>query len=323
MNKKVQEIRALSIMAVVLIHSNGGNLISMIDRPFVNFAVAMFTFLSGYLTKIEIHDVKSFFRKRILKVTVPYVIWTIIYGVALQVGKVGIIKNLLTANGSTPFYYIFVYIQFVLLTPFIGKLLISKFKNVGWIITPIYVVIVRYICKFVGISLGFPFPATICLAWFTYYYLGMALGNNIILFDWNWKKTGLSYIIALILSLIEGGLWLWVMSDVDMATTQIRLTSIATSTVACLLAFKYITDDNIQLSNGKLQKLLVCIGDRSFGIFFSHIAVMEISRKVFSFLGTDVFFCFPISTAIVFILSFLFAFIAAKVLRKHSWILGL
>ena len=41
--------------------------------------VAMFVFLSGYLTKMENSDWKSFYKKRILRVLIPYVIWSTLY----------------------------------------------------------------------------------------------------------------------------------------------------------------------------------------------------------------------------------------------------
>ena len=57
MNKKIQIMRGLSIIAVIVIHTYNTNTYmcgggyGVIIRPFVNFAVGMFIFLSGYLTK--------------------------------------------------------------------------------------------------------------------------------------------------------------------------------------------------------------------------------------------------------------------------------
>lgn len=321
-NIKIQLIRALAIMAVVLIHSNGSQIISVIDRPFINFAVAMFVFLSGYLTKIKTNDLKKIYYKRIVKVLVPYIIWTFIYSLIKSNIGIEMVKSLLTATATTPFYYIFVYIQFVLLTPIIAKLLTSKYKNVGWFITPIYVLIIRYICPFLGIQLGFPFPATIFFAWFIYYYLGMALGNSIIKFDWKFKKTLLAYLIVIILSLCEGFYWYKIENNLDMATTQIRLTSIATSIFACLVAYKYIVDDKIKL-NDKFTKILALIGDRSFGIFFVHIAILRLIDKITYIFFNGMVLFFPLRTIIIIFLSFIVVYIGHKIMKHKSWILGL
>ncbi len=82
MNKKIQVLRGISIIAVVLIHTDVEGLVAIFTRPFINFCVATFIFLSGYLTSLNIPNVKSFFKKRLLKMIVPYTIWSIIYTIA-------------------------------------------------------------------------------------------------------------------------------------------------------------------------------------------------------------------------------------------------
>lgn len=81
-SKRIQVLRGLAIIAVVIIHSNANGIISVIDRPFVNFAVAIFIFISGYLTKLSYSDIRNFYKKRIVKVGMPYIVWTIIYTIA-------------------------------------------------------------------------------------------------------------------------------------------------------------------------------------------------------------------------------------------------
>lgn len=62
MNKKMQIVRALAICAVVMIHSNDGGVIGVGVRPFINFAVAMFIFCSGYLTKLDNSNLLGFYK---------------------------------------------------------------------------------------------------------------------------------------------------------------------------------------------------------------------------------------------------------------------
>ena len=81
-NQKIQILRALAIMAVVLLHTCPSGNLSVVFRAFFNFAVASFLFLSGYLTKIENDNWLKFYKKRIIRVIIPYVIWTIFYTVA-------------------------------------------------------------------------------------------------------------------------------------------------------------------------------------------------------------------------------------------------
>lgn len=81
-NNHIQVLRALAIIAVVMIHTTPHGIPQVVCRPFVNFSVATFLFLSGYLTKIENANWFAFYKKRILRVFIPYLIWTIIYSLS-------------------------------------------------------------------------------------------------------------------------------------------------------------------------------------------------------------------------------------------------
>ena len=61
-NRKIQILRTMAIFAVVMIHSNADGIFAVINRPFLNFAVAMFTFLSGFLTKTKIDNIFGFYK---------------------------------------------------------------------------------------------------------------------------------------------------------------------------------------------------------------------------------------------------------------------
>lgn len=75
----IQVLRAIAILAVIMIHTCPSGNAQVIFRPFVNFGVALFLFLSGYLTKMDDRDWIAFYKKRILRVSIPYIVWTILY----------------------------------------------------------------------------------------------------------------------------------------------------------------------------------------------------------------------------------------------------
>lgn len=79
----IQAVRGLAIAAVVLIHCLPQEAASVALRPFLNFAVAAFIFLSGYLTPREkTADAGAFLRRRVGKIAAPYAVWTVLYLVA-------------------------------------------------------------------------------------------------------------------------------------------------------------------------------------------------------------------------------------------------
>ena len=170
-NKKILILRAVAIIAVVMIHTGPRGMSTIVIRPFINFAVALFIFLSGYMTPIRIEKLGDFYRKRLIRTIVPYILWTLIFAYIYgSWDRLGF--NLLTANGSGAMYYMFVYMQFVLLTPLIGKLAVSKWNWTGWLIAPVFTIIFEYLPRFAGLPMGTFMSIGESInwfVWFTYY----------------------------------------------------------------------------------------------------------------------------------------------------------
>lgn len=225
-------------------------------------------------------------------------------------------KKLLSGGAAAPFYFVLVYIQFVLLTPLIGKLLQSRYSWLGWLISPIIVILIRYILPAVGVSVGFPFPATICLPWFAFYYLGLAVGNGRISFSrpMHWYQG--IYLLTVMLSTVEGLIWYHI-GNYDIAITQIRLTSIAASVCACYIAALYI-QDNPKHSLNSTERVLSAIGDVSFGMMLIHILVMQILKSI-----VPNIMVFPICTICIILLSFGLCYLGRRVLGKYGRFVGI
>lgn len=66
----------------------------------------------------------------------------------------------------------------VLPTPLIGKLLNSRYRALGWFVSPLAIFIIHYLFYMEFENNDFPFNGSNFM--FCYYYLGMALGNRII-----------------------------------------------------------------------------------------------------------------------------------------------
>lgn len=164
MNKKIQILRGLAILAVVMIHTCPSGLIQVFIRPFLNWSVAMFLFLSGLLTKTENIDWTAICKKRVLRVMIPFLIWTVIYTLPVFSIK-RLAFNLATAKGAATLYFIFVYLQMVLLTPFFIKLMKPK---MGWVlfgVAPLLLLVIKGITPPSGSHVGMEdkFPAVVSL----------------------------------------------------------------------------------------------------------------------------------------------------------------
>lgn len=283
--------------------------------------MALFIFLSGYLTRTKIDNVTLFYKKRILRVLIPYIIWSLIHTV-ISGSYSKLLFNLVTAQVNSIYYYVLVYIQLVLLTPFVGKWIVSRGSIAGWFVTPISILCLRYIPIVLGNTVHFPFNESCCLLWFTYYYLGMALGNRIVEVNpnrYHAKKLLIGYGILLVLSEIEGYIW-YINGNQDMATTQIKFTSLLTSVTVCILAYFFIEGKHEAVGKNTIKTLLVKIGDCSFGIYLSHVAVMTILNKISRY----ILLVFPINTMIVLLVSTICVMLGNKILgEKIGKYLGL
>ena len=283
-NHKIQLIRAILALAVVAVHIMPDNdALRIIIRPLLNIAVAGFIFLSGYLTKLNI-DTKKFYRKRILAVLIPYVLFTIIYTVISDY-KLGaadasreIAKNLVTTSGKYTLYYLAVYVQLVLLTPLLTKIADQKSKLANAIILLIQPLFIA--CLYFGAGSGVilkiaPFYIMFFPAWLSYYYLGLLIGNNLIKIKAKSLTLVMMSIAGIALQITEGFIWLNNSTMKDMYFSQIRITALLENIPLLLLMTRYIRSPR-----EKCNKLLCKIGDASFGIYLLHPAFIMVCDKL-------------------------------------------
>ena len=313
----IQLLRGIAIIAVVLIHNTPGGLAEVVLRPFLNFSVGLFLFLSGLLSNAR--KWKPF--KRIKKVVIPYVIWTFIYCFLndynnLSIIPISFLKNLITGRSAEMMYYIFVYCQFTLLIPLIDKLAKSKVKYLGFIIAPFEIIFVRTIplmTNWYEINGYIEIIRSIsCLGWFTYFYIGYLIGNNYIAIKNSVKIWSGLLSVGILLQIAEG-YWQYSKGIVNCGT-QLKLSAIFTGVCFVILAYYFI--------NSKKEyniKILKVLGDNSFGIYFSHIAVMA----VLSLIPFYRIVIYPINAIIVIVVNMVFVYIGKKILKRYSKYLAL
>ena len=301
MNKKIQVLRGLAILAVVIIHTCPHGLAGIVIRTLVNYAVALFLFCSGWLTKTSFPDVKKFYKKRLTRVLIPYAIWSFFYtdAFAYRDGTFSrlphnYLYNLVYGTANFSLYFIIVYVILTLLTPLIGKLLQSEYKWVGFLVTPIYMIVTTYIPVLTGrVIIPVNITPFLRLQWFGFYYLGMALGNHAVEWKLTKKQTVIFYCLSLIAAFLEGLYWNH-LGSYSMAGTQIKMTTHLSSCMAGVLAHVYLNDSKFS-GSGKFEKYMAFIGDYSFGIYLSHVMLIGLSGRIFGDDGIP----FPLNTMMI------------------------
>ncbi len=317
MNRKVQVLRGFAICAVVVAHSYPHGLRGIFVRPPVNFAVALFLFLSGWLTGTEPRPFRHYAR-RIGRILVPYVLWSVIY-TAVNRTWASFWIDLLTGNAEIQLYYVLVYIQFMLLTPLLAALLRSRYRRAVWWITPVTLAAVRYLPALTGTAVSFPFPAANALVWCTFYALGMALGGGLVKAGLPRDRGLVLYALTLGLGVAEGLFW-FRRGNYDMATGQLRFSSLLSSVTVLLLSHGFLTDPARRIRPDWMEKALVFLGNCSSGIYFAHRLV---TYGLYELLHRWPLFRFPVTTTLQLLVSALCVFAAQKLLGKRwKWVLG-
>lgn len=313
MSNKIQICRAIAIIAVVIIHNCPQEYEGIVIRCFVNFAVALFIFLSGYLTKLVNNGIKIFYKKRLLRVFIPYGIWSVLY--TMVSGKWdNFVFNFITGQCCDIYYFIIVYIQLTILAPWISRLIQSKYWKLGFLITPIFIAI-EYVYTINDNSIVFPFNALFFVVWFIFFYLGMCIRNGNISISLNFKRLCCLFIAGYVIQLIESIIW-YVYGNYNMATTQLKFSAILCSVTVSIIAYLWIIKETKILYN-RISQIFIMIGNYSFGIYLTHIALMAVLDKtVYKFI--DIIFPFNIVLIIlieVIGISFMAKFCGKKVCK--------
>jgi fucose 4-O-acetylase-like acetyltransferase len=120
-------------------------------------------------------------------------------------------------------------------------------------------------------------------------------------------------VTSILLQFIEG-YWQYSKGIVNCGT-QLKLSAIFTGVCFVIIAYKFINS-----SKEYNNKILKSLGDNSFAIYFSHIAVMK-------FLSLIPFYSkiiiYPFNAAIVIAVNMFFIYVGKKVLRNYGKYLAL
>lgn len=246
---------------------------------------------------------------------IPYLVWSGIYLVVTQrLTAGGIVKGVLFGTSSAQMYYLLVYAQLVVLTPLLYRVLWSH-RLLVYCVTPVFL-LVREVAAIVGVAL--PQVQVLFPAWLLFYVLGL---------DWGKVRRAATrrcsllpglLIACLLLQLAAGYAWL-VWGDFNMATTQLKLSSMATSVVVVML---------IGLAGQRFRRLLanscfVKLGDLSFGIYLCHILVIGVVTKVLGFVVIPLLMITVVNLAVTLVVSACVVAAGATLLpRKVCEVLG-
>lgn len=309
---KIQLVRGIAIIAVVLIHSLPDGLIQVFVRPFINFAVPCFLFLSGLLS----HADHWHPWKRIKKILIPYVIWTLFYTVLNHFRTpeeipLAWLKSLLRGNAASIMYYVFVYCELTLLIPPMDRLAKSRYRLLGLLITPLEILFMRFL-PFVGL---YQLPRVLsllcsisCIGFVSFFYLGYLIGNEYWECKLSSSRLAVFILLAILLQMAEG--YGYYLISHHNPGTAMKLVTALTSCLCCLLLYRFI--DNPKPVSSRVLKL---VGDHSFGIFFAHLFI---KRLITHIPGYRTHLIFPLNAALILGITLALVMIGKRIFGQYA-----
>lgn len=282
-------LRGLAILAVIAIHASnvGFNFPSdtfnfnftVFWRNSLNFSVPLFLAISGYfLANKEISDYNKYFeflKKQIPKIYIPLLIWSSLwFAINVFTGNSPIPRELIkiiTFRSSVPYYFIALIIQFYIALPFLKKLNNKNGLLISVLVSLTVTFVVFYLRYFTEIKLPILLYGGNMFTFWMFFQLGLFLGAGNIL---NISNKILLLLIAFFYFISCGESYILITffeQPLD-AVTAVKSSSFLYS---FFIIFYLLKNKNIINS-----RLLIILGNLSFGIFLTHLFLLEIINKI-------------------------------------------
>lgn len=305
-DRYLQAVRGAAITAVVFIHCLPQCGVSVALRPLLNWAVAAFLFLSGLLTTEASVARGGVLERRLWRTLPPYVVWSLAYALLLQgSGTWGALKALLTAGAAAQMYFIAVYLQLTMLTSLLYRLLRWR-PLIVYAVTPLSLAAYEVLTA-VGIAL--PILGRLFPMWLVFYVVGLDWERWRARLQGKFRAALVALGACLAIQLVSGFAWLH-LGDYNMATTQLKLSSMATSLCVIAVIMLLPASEKHRLS----ESFLAGVGDASFGIYLCHMFVLAVVRKVLTFLALPA----VLSTVLLWLLTLTISFVLCAFVRTTS-----
>jgi len=332
---EIDVLKGISIIAVLIIHTTGiavsdldksslSYIVFAVLNRFSQFAVPAFIFASSMLLMYnygDSNDWKLFYKKRFKNVLLPYIVWTIIYGIYLYViyneplKSILTVENLFLGGMFYHLYFIVIIVQLYLLFPILLYIYKLISKNTYTVVLSIVlfqmidVIVYRYF-----ISKFFQNSSLLFITYISFIIAGMYIGENMR----EWGKYYDKKLLNLFFAVIVFGYLFVDISLKAFANKQIdsNLYNIYYYAFTLLASLFFFALSTKILNYHALSGLLASTGKLSFGIYLSHPLFLDVLNH---FLNTGNQYLYDIYILFIFIMVYAISYFFAKFLKKHKF----
>lgn len=325
-------LRIVASVCVVIIHVSGEFVVNPallgtrtwwvanILDSFIRWCVPVFFMLSGafILDSKKDYGVVTFIRKRVSKVFIPFIVWSILYVVFNfrdkmdQITLENVVSRIITGNTHYHLWFFYTLIGLYLVAPVLKAIVRQCDRNtllyfIG--LCYVNVSILGFLSKFFHINVGFSIP--LGSAYVGYFVLGNVLLN------WDLRKSTRCWLYAL------GGLGIVVTMagsylisgrapGVDLYFYEYTSVNTFFVSIAVFVLFKNINWEKAMGGRPHLYKGIRVLTDASLGIYLIHPAFLKYTEKVPFIMNMRTVVYILFTSIALYIASFL----AVSVLKK-------
>jgi surface polysaccharide O-acyltransferase-like enzyme len=296
---------------------------------FAQFAVPMFILLSGIVLSLRYdgeYSVIMFYKKRINRLLIPYVIWSIIYIIVNIISNpdLSISRMIFMIFTGTAYYHLwffFLIFQLYFIFPFYRKLLKDRSILIIFITFVIQILFNHYkigIVEDVHIAL---IIKRLFLSHIFYFSLGIWVADNINKVEILLSKTNKYAVLILLMlavhiSYVFSFNWLAVNNHFFEAFNTLIILEKILLPLLYVLIFIVLYLFSVRLRSTKFKNFMEVISKYSFGIYLSHalilFAIIKVLKPVKITPDNISFYC--ITFVGTFLLSMVFCFIIERTL---------
>ena len=265
---------------------------SMIVEVVCYWAVPIFLMLTGatLMKYREKYDTKTYFKKRIMKVFIPFIIWATIMTIwKCSIGVLKIndfsIKNILNiffSNGEeTTYYFMFLILGIYLTIPLLSVLSEEKNRKICWY-TVIAIFVTKSILPIILKMFGVNYNTSLAIQlgdWAIYPLLGYLFSTH----NFTKKQRTVIYILGILAAIFRYSMtYYWTTTSHVLNKTLFGYTQFH-SVLLSSAVFVFIKniDFNKKIESEKITKFLSKIASCSFGIYLIHQIVMYYEKSIF------------------------------------------
>jgi surface polysaccharide O-acyltransferase-like enzyme len=304
--REVQNLRAIAILAVILIHVTAtftavGSLTyvtgtALVLDTAVQFAVPLFIFISGFVLTIKNYPLSTFYFKRGSRILPAYLLFSVIYAAYFHHP---ILESILNANGSYHLPFFAAIFGFYLFYPVIMRLYFGKITLLVSLLIQLYFWQIPYAFWLQKLPIWLYY-----WTWTIFYFvLGIYVCKNYAKFQKTLDSLPMIWLIlpALALWSLMALRWLNIYYGVRFIQTVSLNPLIDPALYVIQFGIAY------KITTREISQVLKNVGEYSFGIYLIHVLILGEIVKVLSQYNVD---C---TNFIFYIILFIFTFFISYV----------